>query len=138
MCTPRKPSVRHCSGNSSSDWSSVSTTSFSTQRVMTSGIQISRPVMKYFFTLPQKTKARLAPGRLRGPSGHQLVVEAGVFSALAESDFASDLVCAFDATLASPFDSLFAAAALEMEAGRAQQLLEFGLAARRADLQRRL
>jgi hypothetical protein len=30
-------------------WSSVSTTSFSTQIVMTNGIQIRRPVIRYFF-----------------------------------------------------------------------------------------
>ena len=48
---PIQFSVRSASGSSSSDWSSTSTTSFSTQRVMASGIQISSPVMKYFFTL---------------------------------------------------------------------------------------
>ena len=51
MCTPSQFSVCSAAGSRSSDWSSTSTTSFSTQIVMTSGIQISSPVMRYFFTL---------------------------------------------------------------------------------------
>ena len=48
-------------------WSSASTISFSTQIVMTSGIQISRPVMRYFFMCwKQKSPAQL-PGPCAGP-----------------------------------------------------------------------
>src|SRR6185295_1968737 len=52
---PSQFSVCRRSGSSSSYWSSTSTTSFSTQMVMASGIQISSPVMKYFFMI-QKAK----------------------------------------------------------------------------------
>jgi hypothetical protein len=48
-CTPSQFSVRNSGGSSSSVWSSASTMSLSTHSVMTSGIQISRPVMMYFF-----------------------------------------------------------------------------------------
>src|ERR1044071_2832919 len=59
---PSQFSVCSRSGSSSSDWSSTSTTSFSTQMVMASGIQISSPVMKYFF-MSRKTNgpARAGP-----------------------------------------------------------------------------
>src|SRR5215510_6645269 len=53
---PSQASVRSCSGSSSSDWSRASKITFSTQMVMTSGIQISRPAMKYFFTVLETKK----------------------------------------------------------------------------------
>src|SRR5439155_1100638 len=51
--TPIQLSVCSATGSSSSDWSSVSKMNFSTQIVMISGIQMSSPVMKYFFTAPE-------------------------------------------------------------------------------------
>src|SRR5713226_2763965 len=53
ICTPSQLSVRNSIGTSSSDWSSTSKMNFSTQSVMTSGIQMIRPVMKYFLTAPE-------------------------------------------------------------------------------------
>ena len=47
-------SVWNESGSSSSDWSSASKMTFSTQIVMISGIQMRRPVIRYFFTAPRK------------------------------------------------------------------------------------
>src|SRR5688572_5607723 len=71
---PSQFSVCACAGSSSSDWSRTSTTSFSTQMVMTSGIQISRPVMKYFFMVPETKRpgARRAASQSRRESvGHR-------------------------------------------------------------------
>src|SRR5258708_31475783 len=42
------------SGSSKSDASSASKMTFSTQIVITSGIQMSSPVMKYFFSAPER------------------------------------------------------------------------------------
>jgi hypothetical protein len=61
--TPSQFSVRNSGGSSGSTLSSESTISFSTHRVMTSGIQISRPVMMYFFMCwkqkgPAQSRAR--------------------------------------------------------------------------------
>src|SRR3990172_5929783 len=53
---PSHCSVRNAGGSSSSDWSSTSTTSLSTQIVMTSGIQMSRPVMRYFLKGPKTSR----------------------------------------------------------------------------------
>src|SRR5881409_1433680 len=51
--TPIQLSVCSATGSSSSDWSSVSKMNFSTQIVMIKGIQMSSPVIKYFFTAPE-------------------------------------------------------------------------------------
>ncbi|MND03920.1 hypothetical protein D3C83_239670 [compost metagenome] len=45
-CIPSQPSVRHAAGSSSSVWSIMLTSRFSTHRVMTRGTQIRSPVMK--------------------------------------------------------------------------------------------
>ena len=51
FCTgkPNRASGRKWAGTSSSTWSSVLTIQASTMKVMTRGVQISRPVTKYFF-----------------------------------------------------------------------------------------
>src|SRR5258707_1384146 len=83
MCMPSQLSVRHSSGSSSSDWSSESKMAFSTQIVMISGIQMSSPVIRYFFTAPgtKKPGARRA-GQGNGPRsagrGGHLVLRCGL------------------------------------------------------------
>src|SRR5689334_960994 len=54
MCTPSQLSVWNDAGSRSSDWSSASKMILGTQIVMTSGIQMSRPVMKCFRTVPER------------------------------------------------------------------------------------
>jgi len=97
----------------------------STQSVMTIGIQISSPVMKYFFTpwtpfsSSKNKKARLAPGllfaswlplRLRltrpAPPGQPVAVALGFESGL-ESVFVSLFVSGLDSVFVSVFASVF-------------------------------
>src|SRR5688572_3847197 len=141
MCTPSQASVRSSIGSSSSDWSSASKMNFRTQMVMTSGIQISRPVMRYFFNA-LKTKR---PGSRR----------AGAWSGCPSVGRGRGLGLRFGARvglrfglrvglrLALGFGFLLRrllaleiggvpAAALQLEAGRGELLLEGRLAARRA------
>src|SRR5256712_14070705 len=77
---PSQCSVWKDSGSSSSDASSVSKMTFSTQRVMISGIQIRSPVMRYFFSAPdrkcfftarnEKTRTQAGPlGSMRRSGG---------------------------------------------------------------------
>src|SRR3989442_605387 len=128
--TPIQLSVCSATGSSSSVWSSVSKMNFSTQIVMISGIQISNPVMKYFFTAPETKR----PGSRR----------AGWLVAVYSVSGASRLLrlgFRFGLGLDLRFGLLFGrflevrgvpAGAFQLEAGRAEQLLKRRFAAGRA------
>src|SRR5256885_12829984 len=136
--TPIQLSVCSATGSSSSDWSSVSKMNFSTQIVMISGIQMSSPVMKYFFTAPETKR----PGSRRAG---WLV---GVYSVSGASRllrlgfrFGPGFVLRFGLGLELRFGLLFGrflevrgvpAGAFQLEAGRAEQLLKRRFAAGRA------
>src|SRR2546428_813811 len=134
--TPIQLSVCSATGSSSSVWSSVSKMNFSTQIVMISGIQISSPVMKYFFTAPETKR----PGSRR----------AGWLVAVYSVSGASRLLrlgLRFGLGLDLRFGLLFGrflevrgvpAGAFQLEAGRAEQLLKRRFAAGRALGERRL
>src|SRR5712664_3990784 len=78
----------------------MSTMIFSTQIVMTSGIQMRSPVMRYFFTGPKMKK----PGSRRaGCVAWKYQAAASAFDSFFGSDFVSVLVSVFD----SAFDSVF-------------------------------
>src|SRR5439155_3808115 len=121
--TPIQLSVCSATGSSSSDWSSVSKMNFSTQIVMIKGIQMSSPVMKYFFTAPETKR----PGSRR----------AGWLVAVYSVSGASRLL-RFGLGLDLRFGLLFGrflevrgvpAGAFQLEAGRAEQLLKRRFAA---------
>src|ERR1700704_3711551 len=136
MWKPIQLSVCSPTGSSSSDWSSTSKMNFSTQIVMISGIQISSPVMKYFLTAPETKR----PGSRR----------AGWLVGAYSVSGASRLLWVgfrFGLGFALRFGLLFGrflevrgvpAGALQLEAGRAEQLLEGRFAAGRALGERRL
>src|SRR5881396_3615422 len=128
--TPIQLSVCSATGSSSSDWSSVSKMNFSTQIVMIKGIQMSSPVMKYFFTAPETKR----PGSRR----------AGWLVAVYSVSGASRLLrfgLRFGLGLDLRFGLLFGrflevrgvpAGAFQLEAGRAEQLLKRRFAVGRA------
>src|SRR3979490_459505 len=134
MWTPIQLSVCSATGSSSSDWSSVSKTNFSTQIAMISGIQISRPVMKAFFRAPETKR----PGSRRAG---WLV---GVYSVSGASRLLRlgfRLGFRFGLGFDLRFGLLFGrflevrgvpACAFQLEAGRAEQLLKRRFAAGRA------
>src|ERR1700730_12945489 len=81
----------------------MSTMIFSTQIVMTSGIQMRSPVMRYFFTGPKMKK----PGSGRaGCVASKNQAAASAFDSFFGSDFVSVLVSVF----VSLFDSVFVSA----------------------------
>src|ERR1700716_1323631 len=81
----------------------MSTMIFSTQIGMTSGIQMRRPVMRYFFTGPKMKK----PGSRRaGRVAWKYQAAASAFDSFFGSDFVSVLVSVFE----SVFDSVFVSA----------------------------
>src|SRR5205814_10113250 len=144
--TPIQLSVCSATGSSSSDWSSTSKMNFSTQIVMISGIQISSPVMKYFFTAPETKR----PGsrragwlvRVYSVSGASRLLRLGFRFGLG---FGLGFGLRFGFRLGLGFDLRFGllfgrflevrgvpAGAFQLEAGRAEQLLKRRLAAGRA------
>src|SRR2546427_1480323 len=136
--TPIQLSVCSATGSSSSDWSSVSKMNFSTQIVMIKGIQMSSPVMKYFFTAPETKR----PGSRR--AGWLVAVySVGGASRLLRLGFRLGLRFGlrFGLGLDLRFGLLFGrflevrgvpAGAFQLEAGRAEQLLKRRFAAGRA------
>src|SRR5712691_11015770 len=144
MWKPIQLSVCSATGSSSSDWSRMSKMNFSTQIVMISGIQMSSPVMKYFFTAPETKR----PGSRRAG---WLV---GVYSVSGASRFLRlgfrfgfRLGFRFGLGFDLRFGLLFGrflevrgvpAGAFQLEAGRAEQLLKRRFAASRALAERRL
>src|SRR2546422_5627835 len=142
--TPIQLSVCSATGSSSSDWSSVSKMNFSTQIVMIKGIQMSSPVMKYFFTAPEtKRPGSRRAGWLVGiysVSGASRVLRLGFRLGLRFG-------LRFGLGLDLRFGLLFGrflevrgvpAGAFQLEAGRAEQLLKRRFAAGRALGERRL
>src|SRR6266446_10585852 len=140
MWTPSQLSVFSATGSSSSDWSSTSKMNFSTQIVMISGIQISSPVMKYFLTAPETKR----PGSRRAGwlVGVYSVSGAGRLLRLGfRLGFRVGL--GFDLRFGLLFGRFLEvrgvpAGALQLEARRAEQLLEGRFAAGRALAERRL
>src|SRR5947207_8734921 len=150
--TPIQLSVCSATGSSSSDWSSTSKMNFSTQIVMISGIQISSPVMKYFFTAPEtKRPGSRRAGWLVGVysvSGASRFLRLGFRFGLG---FGLGFGLRFGFRLGLGFDLRFGLlfvrflevrgvqlGAFQLEAGRAEQLLKRRLAAGRAPSERRL
>src|SRR5882724_4162606 len=138
--TPIQLSVCSATGSSSSDWSSTSKMNFSTQIVMISGIQISSPVMKYFLTAPETKR----PGSRRAGwlVGVYSVSGAGRLLRLGFR-FCFRFGFRFSLGFGFFFCSLLEvrgvpAGAFQLEAGRAEQLLEGRFAAGRALAERRL
>src|SRR5256886_5213734 len=136
--TPIQLSVCSATGSSSSDWSSVSKMNFSTQIVMIKGIQMSSPVMKYFFTAPEtKRPGSRRAGWLVGiysVSGASRLLRLGLRLGLRFG-------LRFGLGLELRFGLLFGrflevrgvpAGAFQLEAGRAEQLLKRRFAAGRA------
>src|SRR5437879_3826140 len=132
--TPIQLSVCSATGSSSSDWSSVSKMNFSTQIVMISGIQMSSPVMKYFFTAPETKR----PGsrragwlvRVYSVSGAGRLLRLGF-------RFGLGFGLGFDLRFGLLFGRFLEvrgvpAGAFQLEAGRAEQLLKRRFAAGRA------
>src|SRR5205807_1170635 len=156
MWKPIQLSVCSATGSSSSDWSSTSKMNFSTQIVMISGIQMSSPVMKYFLTAPETKR----PGSRRAGWLVGLYSVGGAGRGLRFSlcfglsfglCFALCFALCFSLGLGFGFGlggGLFfrrllevrgvPAGALQLEAGRAEQLLESRFAAGRALAERRL
>src|SRR5437667_6181074 len=140
--TPIQLSVCSATDSSSSDWSSVSKMNFRTQIVMISGIQMSSPVMKYFFTAPETKR----PGsrragwlvRVYSVSGASRLLRLGFrFGFRLGLGFG----LRFGLGLELRFGLLFGrflevrgvpAGAFQLEAGRAEQLLKRRFAAGRA------
>src|SRR5581483_2237857 len=155
-CTPSQASGRQCCGTSSIDWSSMSTITFRTQIVITSGIQMSRPVIRYFFTASETERpgSRRAvvggwpPDSVRGHGRFRLGLGLRLGIRLRRVGlrlFGVRGVLGVLGVLAlRRLRALVAevgrvpAAALQLETGRAQQLLVGSLAAARADRERRL
>src|SRR5207249_170360 len=141
--TPIQLSVCSATGSSSSDWSSTSKMNFSTQIVMISGIQISSPVMKYFFTAPETKR----PGSRRAGwlvavysvSGASRLLRLG-FRLGFRFGFRFGLGFGLGRLLFRRFFEVrgVPAGAFQLEAGRAEQLLEGRFAAGRALAERRL
>src|SRR6266850_2423891 len=148
MWKPIQLSVCSATGSSSSDWSSTSKMNFSTQIVMISGIQISSPVMKYFLTAPETKR----PGSRRAGwlvavysvSGASRLLRLGFrFGFRFSFRFAFRVGLGFDLRCGLLFGRFLEvrgvpAGALQLEAGRAQQLLKRRFAAGRALGERRL
>src|SRR5438132_3675386 len=136
--TPIQLSVCSATGSSSSDWSSVSKMNFSTQIVMIKGIQMSSPVMKYFFTAPETKR----PGSRRAGWLVGIYSVSGA-SRLLRLGFRLGLRFGlrFGLGLELRFGLLFSrflevrgvpAGAFQLEAGRTEQLLKRRFAAGRA------
>src|SRR5438034_10271691 len=145
--TPIQLSVCSATGSSSSDWSSVSKMNFSTQIVMIKGIQMSSPVMKYFFTAPETKR----PGSRRAGwlvavysvsgAGRLLRLGFGLgFRSCFRFGFRFGLGFGLGRLLFGRFLEVSGvpAGAFQLEAGRAEQLLKRHLAAGRALGERRL
>src|SRR3989454_1511422 len=140
--TPIQLSVCSATGSSSSDWSSVSKMNFSTQIVMISGIQMSSPVMKYFFTAPETKR----PGsrragwlvRVYSVSGASRLLRLGFrFGFRLGLGFGFRLGLGFGLRFGLLFGRFLEvrgvpAGAFQLEAGRAEQLLKRRFAAGRA------
>src|SRR6266699_6490131 len=130
MWKPIQLSVCSATGSSSSDWSSVSKMNFSTQIVMISGIQMSSPVMKYFFTAPETKR----PGSRRAGWLVRVYSVSGA-GRLLRLGFRFGL--GFDLRFGLLFGRFLEvrgvpAGAFQLEAGRAEQLLKRRFAAGRA------
>src|SRR5882762_6563208 len=138
MWKPIQLSVCSATGSSSSDWSSTSKMNFSTQIVMISGIQMSSPVMKYFLTAPETKR----PGSRRAGwlvavysvSGASRLLRLGFGFGFR---FGFRFGLGFDLRFGLLFGRFLEvrgvpAGAFQLEAGRAEQLLEGRFAARRA------
>src|SRR6266404_2921297 len=147
MWTPSQLSVCSATGSSSSDWSRVSKMNFSTQIVMISGIQISSPVMKYFLTAPEtKRPGSRRAGWLVGVysvsgAGRLLRLGFGLgFRFCFRFGFRFGLGFGLGRLLFRGFLEVrgVPAGAFQLEAGRAEQLLEGRFAAGRALAERRL
>src|SRR5437867_3613624 len=139
--TPIQLSVCSATGSSSSDWSSVSKMNFSTQIVMIKGIQMSSPVMKYFFTAPETKR----PGsrragwlvRVYSVSGASRLLRLGFrlgFRFCFRFGFRFGLGFGLGRLLFRGFLEVrgVPAGAFQLEAGRAEQLLKRRFAAGRA------
>src|SRR2546425_2354690 len=144
MWTPSQLSVCSATGSSSSDWSSTSKMNFSTQIVMISGIQMSSPVMKYFLTAPETKRpgSRRAGWRVGlysvGGAGRRLLLGFR-FSLRFSLRFGFRFSLGFGFFFCSLLEVRgVPAGALQLEARRAEQLLEGRFAAGRALAERRL
>src|SRR6267143_773158 len=144
MWKPIQLSVCSATGSSSSDWSRMSKMNFSTQIVMISGIQMSSPVMKYFFTAPEtKRPGSRRAGWLVGVysvSGASRLLRLGFRFAFR---FGFRFGLCFDLRFGLLFGRFLEvrgvpAGAFQLEAGRAEQLLKRRFAAGRALGERRL
>src|SRR5438105_3900755 len=148
MWKPIQLAVCSASGSSSSAWSSTSKMNFSTQIVMISGIQMSSPVMKYFLTAPETKR----PGSRRAG---WLVSAYSVGGAGRRLRFSLCFSLCFALCFSLGFGFRFClggglffrrllevrgvpAGAFQLEAGRAEQLLESRFAAGRALAERGL
>src|SRR2546427_2397216 len=146
--TPIQLSVCSATGSSSSDWSSVSKMNFSTQIVMIKGIQMSSPVMKYFFTAGETKR----PGSRRAGwlvavysvSGASRLLRLGFrFGFRLGLGFGLRFGLGLDLRFGLLFGRFLEvrgvpAGAFQLEAGRAEQLLKRRFAAGRALGERRL